>query len=188
MNPLLGRTWQRAHCYLVIGSKIVNLLLEHRGPEVFTDELHDVQLIFESCCIFGQSGESKSCSNEGQKLVTCWMTGSNKRPNVSICLLMFSDVLALPVPIWIHHFWLSQFNVWVAVACYLSIRPWPILNPIFSSLVIFLPFSWMNDWMSDCQQTQLNDKSKLFTLISCQRKNSVPYRLYVFSWLVNVLY
>lgn len=47
--------WQsRAECYLVIGSEVVDLLLENTGPKVFTDELHDVQLIFEPRCVFCQ--------------------------------------------------------------------------------------------------------------------------------------
>lgn len=52
----------------MIGSKVVNLLLEQTGPKVFTDELHDVQLVFEPCSVFGQSSKRKNCSNESQKL------------------------------------------------------------------------------------------------------------------------
>lgn len=45
---------------LVIGSKVVNLLLEYTGPEVFTYKLHNVQLILKPCCVFSQSrGKNK---------------------------------------------------------------------------------------------------------------------------------
>lgn len=40
---------------LVIGSKVVDLLLEYTGPEVFTYKLHNVQLILKPCCVFSQS-------------------------------------------------------------------------------------------------------------------------------------
>lgn len=57
----------RAQCYLVICSKVVNLLLEHTGPEVFTDELHDVQLVFEPCRVFCQSMEKQ------QQMKSVWL-------------------------------------------------------------------------------------------------------------------
>lgn len=53
----------------MIGSKVVNLLFEHTCPEVFTDELHDVQLVFEPYCVLCQSRGRKYLFNT-HKLVT----------------------------------------------------------------------------------------------------------------------
>lgn len=39
------------------------------------------------------------------------------------------------------------------VSVYLSIRPWPTLKPMFSSLVIFLPFSWRRKQQREDEQT-----------------------------------
>lgn len=44
---------------LVIGSEVVDLLLEYTGPEVFTYKLHNVQLILKPCCVFSQSREKQ---------------------------------------------------------------------------------------------------------------------------------
>lgn len=43
----------------MVGPKVVNLLLEHAGPEVFADKLHDVQLVFEPCCVLCKSVEKE---------------------------------------------------------------------------------------------------------------------------------
>lgn len=41
--------------YLVVCPEVVDLLPEHTRPEVFADELHDVQLIFEARRVLRQS-------------------------------------------------------------------------------------------------------------------------------------
>lgn len=46
-------------CYLVVCSEVVDLLPEHTRPKVFTDELHDVQLIFEARRVLRQSTRKK---------------------------------------------------------------------------------------------------------------------------------
>ena len=45
-------------CYLMVCSEVVNLPLEHLCPEVFTDELHYVQLILEAGRVSGQPGQN----------------------------------------------------------------------------------------------------------------------------------
>lgn len=77
----------------MVGSKVVDLLLEHAGPEVFTNELHDVQLVFESHRVFGQSTEEKSCelhpvSTAGFSLN---ITFTDKKENI----VQYSDSVSL---------------------------------------------------------------------------------------------
>lgn len=45
--------------HLVVCSEVVDLLPEHTRPKVFTDELHDVQLIFEARRVLRQSTGKK---------------------------------------------------------------------------------------------------------------------------------
>lgn len=46
-------------CYLVVRSEVVDLLPEHTRPKVFTDELHDVQLVFEARRVLRHSCREK---------------------------------------------------------------------------------------------------------------------------------
>lgn len=48
----------------MVGSEVVDLLLEHTRPEVFTDEFHHVQLIFESRRVLRQSARKKPKTEE----------------------------------------------------------------------------------------------------------------------------
>lgn len=45
--------------YLMVCSEVVNLPLEHLRPEVFADELHDIQLILEAGRVPGQPVRTK---------------------------------------------------------------------------------------------------------------------------------
>lgn len=54
------RSWTGAQFHLVVCSQVVNLLLEHTRPKVFANKLHDVQLVFEPCCVFCHSRERKN--------------------------------------------------------------------------------------------------------------------------------
>lgn len=46
--------------HLVVGPEVVHLLSEYINPEVFTDELHHVQVILEARGIFGEPDVSKT--------------------------------------------------------------------------------------------------------------------------------